>query len=252
MAQSMKTVEEIFGDYQVETNIKKASIVKINLFKKSNKLEMDLLSSVYLFPSELLEFEKYLKERFVIENIEIRMQYEEETVIPSMEQQWKQIVKYMAHKYPFTEFLLHNSHVHIEDTKVKVSLAVKGADFLTARGFDKTLEKTLKSLYAKRYKVIYVENLQEEDMKKIEQKCKLTEKYEIEKAISEMGVEEEIEEKEEEENKQDNVPKEEQPPIPEEPIEKTPLILGRSANIKDTLVKVDDISIDSGKIALEG
>ena len=34
-------------------------------------------------------------------------------------------------------------------------------------------------------------------MKKIEQKCKLTEKYEIEKAISEMGVEEEIEEKEE-------------------------------------------------------
>ncbi|MCI8999409.1 MAG: PolC-type DNA polymerase III [Clostridia bacterium] len=248
----MKTVEEIFGDYQVETNIKKASIVKINLFKKSNKLEMDLLSSVYLFPSELLEFEKYLKERFVIENIEIRMQYEEETVIPSMEQQWKQIVKYMAHKYPFTEFLLHNSHVHIEDTKVKVSLAVKGADFLTARGFDKTLEKTLKSLYAKRYKVIYVENLQEEDMKKIEQKCKLTEKYEIEKAISEMGVEEEIEEKEEEENKQDNVPKEEQPPIPEEPIEKTPLILGRSANIKDTLVKVDDISIDSGKIALEG
>ena len=33
MAQSMKTVEEIFGDYPVETKIKNASIVKINLFK---------------------------------------------------------------------------------------------------------------------------------------------------------------------------------------------------------------------------
>lgn len=34
--------------------------------------------------------------------------------------------------------------------------------------------------------------------------------------------------------------------------EKTPVILGRNGNIKDTLVKVADISIDSGKIALEG
>ena len=33
---------------------------------------------------------------------------------------------------------------------------------------------------------------------------------------------------------------------------KTPVILGRNGNIKDTLVKVADISIDSGKIALEG
>ena len=40
--------------------------------------------------------------------------------------------------------------------------------------------------------------------------------------------------------------------LQEEPEEKTPLILGRNANIKDTIVKVADISIDSGKIALEG
>ncbi len=252
MAQSMKTVEEIFGDYPVETKIKNASIVKINLFKKSNKLELDLLSKEYVTPRELLEFEKYLKERFAIENIEISVQYEEETVIPSIQQEWKQIVKYMAHKYPFTEFLLHNSRVCIQENKVVVSLAVKGADFLVARGFDKALEKTLKGLYAKRYKVTYVENLQEEDMKKIEQKCKLTEKYEIEKAISEIGVEEEVGENEEKENEEANLPKEEQPPLPEEPIERTPLILGRNANIKDTLVKIDDISIDSGKIALEG
>ena len=34
--------------------------------------------------------------------------------------------------------------------------------------------------------------------------------------------------------------------------ENSPLILGRSLNIKETLVKVEDLSIDSGKIALEG
>ncbi len=254
MAETLKTVEEIFCDYHTETNLKQASIVKINLFKKSNKLEIDLCSKVYMVPSELLEFDKYLKERFAIENVEINVQYEEGTSIPEISGQWKQIVKYMAHKYPFTEFLLHNSKVEVQETKVTVSLSVKGAEFLTARGFDKALEKTLKSLYGKTFKVTYVENLQEEDMKKIEQKCKLTEKYEIEKAISEMGVDEELEEEREEEEKKNEVKEanNEIEALPEEPEEKTPLILGRSANIKDTLVKVADISIDSGKIALEG
>ena len=34
--------------------------------------------------------------------------------------------------------------------------------------------------------------------------------------------------------------------------EETPLIIGRSLNIKEGLVKVEDLSIDSGKISLEG
>ena len=38
----------------------------------------------------------------------------------------------------------------------------------------------------------------------------------------------------------------------EEPAEITPLILGRSLNIKETLVKVEDIGVDSGKISLDG
>ena len=96
-------------------------------------------------------------------------------------------------------------------------------------------------------------------MEKIEQKCKLTEKYEIEKAISELEAVEE-----EQNDKEDNVgtciarkiseehAENSQEAEPQEPEEKTPLILGRNANIKDTLVKVSDISIDSGKIAIEG
>ena len=38
----------------------------------------------------------------------------------------------------------------------------------------------------------------------------------------------------------------------EEVEEITPLILGRNQNIKEPLVKVIDVSIDSGKIALDG
>lgn len=261
MAGNVKTVGEIFSDYHTESNIIKANIEKINLFKKSNKLEIDLFSHAYIKPNELLEFDKYLKERFNIENIEINMQYDENVEAIDISKEWKNIIKYVSHKYPFTAFLLHNSKVEIKDNIAVVSLAVKGAEFLTLRGFDKALEKTLKSLYNKAYKVKYVEEIQQEEMQKIEQKCKLTEKYEIEKAISELEAAEEEQNNNEEDNLEKDAPnvevgsisaQEEQNETKEEPEEKTPLILGRNANIKDTLVKISDISIDSGKIAIEG
>lgn len=261
MAGNVKTVGEIFSDYHTESNIIKANIEKINLFKKSNKLEIDLFSHAYIKPNELLEFDKYLKERFNIENIEINMQYDENVEVIDISKEWKNIIKYISHKYPFTAFLLHNSKVEIKDNIAVVSLAVKGAEFLTLRGFDKALEKTLKSLYNQAYKVKYVEEIQQEEMQKIEQKCKLTEKYEIEKAISELEAVEEEQNNNEEGNLEKDEPnvevgsmsaQEEQRETKEEQEEKTPLILGRNANIKDTLVKISDISIDSGKIAIEG
>lgn len=250
MTQGRKTISEIFNDFQTESKIKKSEIEKINLFKKSNKLEIDLYCYAYYNPLELLEFENYLKQRFAIEEIQIDLQYDPKVDFPRIESQWKMIVKYMAHKYPFTEFLLHNSKVQIQDHLMIVNLSVKGADFLIARGFDKALEKILKNIYKENYKVKYIENLIQEDLQKIEKKRMITEKYEIEKAISEIqSLQEEKEETIEEEI-----------PLPEEEImieediveEKTPLILGRNANIKETLVKVEDLSIDSGKIALEG
>ena len=39
------------------------------------------------------------------------------------------------------------------------------------------------------------------------------------------------------------------PPMPEE---NTPLILGRNMNIREELIKVEDIGVDTGKLSLEG
>lgn len=252
MEEQLKTVEEIFNDYNIESNIKKSNIKKINLFKKSNKLEIDLFSYIYITPNELLEFDNYLKKRFTIENIEINMKYDDKVCIPNILKQWKDIVKYMTHKYPLTEFLLNNSNVEETDNLIVVILSVKGVEFLYARGFDKILEKTLKSIYGKIYKVKYIEDIQKENMQIIEQKCKLTEKYEIEKAIEEMTIEQnEQEEKQEEKNIKEDAQIQKDTMLKEKE-EKTPLILGRTINIKENIIKVIDISIDSGKIALEG
>ncbi len=259
MQEELKTVEEIFGDYKEDNKIKKSKIEKINLFKKTNKLEIDLKPLEYIETQELLEFEEYLKSRFLIENIEIDTKYDDNIKLPSIESNWKDIVKYMSVKYPLVRVLLHNSKIEIQENVITVIIYVNGVEFLNARGFDKILQDVLKSLYGKTYKVKYVEEIKEEEIQKIEQKSKMTEKYEIEKAISEAQASAYEEEKTEEtsntQEQNENIPVEnivaKEHPIEQEE-EKTPLILGRNANIKDAIVKVTDISIDSGKIALEG
>ena len=258
MQEELKTVKEIFSDYKEEAAINNCKIQKISLFKKINKLELKLKCCEYIKIKELLDFENYLKSRFSIENIEIDALYEENVELPSIESVWKNIVEYMSLKYPLTKVLLEKSKVQVQDNLVTVTVFVNGVDFLCARGFDKTLEGILKSLYGKTYKVKYIEDINEEEIQKIEQKSKMTEKYEIEKAISEaqsiMEEKEEITENVEENVEAGVVSAQEETQIqqqePEE--EKSPVILGRNGNIKDTLVSVSDISIDSGKIALEG
>ena len=259
MQEELKTVEEIFGDYKEDNKIKKSKIEKINLFKKTNKLEIDLKPLEYIETQELLEFEEYLKSRFLIENIEIDTKYDDNIKLPSIESNWKDIVKYMSVKYPLVRVLLHNSKIEIQENVITVIIYVNGVEFLNARGFDKILQDVLKSLYGKTYKVKYVEEIKEEEIQKIEQKSKMTEKYEIEKAISEAQASAYEEEKTEEtsntQEQNENIPLENivaKEHTTEQEEEKTPLILGRNANIKDAIVKVTDISIDSGKIALEG
>lgn len=274
MGQELKTVREIFNDYDKTSIISESKIEKINLFKKTNKLEIDLKTNKYINTKELLNFEEYLKTRFMIENIEIDIKYEENVEIPQIEKTWKDIIEYMAYKYPLTKVLLQNSKVKIEGNIVIVTIFVTGVDFLNARGFDKILENTLKSLYGKHYKVKYVEDINKEEIEKIENKLKMTQKYEIEKAISEVGTDsilaqgnvdadvgansisaqEKVTENTKENVGAGPVSAQEEAEIPQkQPQEEvTPLILGRNANIKDGVVKVADISIDSGKIALEG
>ena len=72
MQEELKTVKEIFGDYKEESSINKCKIEKINLFKKTNKLEIDLKVEEHIEIKELLAFENYLKSRNNRDRFKIR------------------------------------------------------------------------------------------------------------------------------------------------------------------------------------
>ena len=245
-----RLIKEIFSDYNSANNINESKISSIDLYKNTNKLEMSLFSNEYIEIKDIWDFEKYLKNRFNIEYIMINMKYDENTKVKGIKEEWRNITCFMAHKFPITKAILTNSELEINQNQLDIKMQVKGADFLTARGVDKELRNVVKGLFNKEYKINFIEDLEKcEVMNMYEEKSKRTEKLAIEKLMEQNEFVKEVEEEKNNVDTNNVVSKEVKEEIEEE---KSPLILGRSLNIKDELTKVQDITVDSGKIALEG
>ena len=127
----IKTIGQVFSDYEAKTNIKQAQIQQMNLIKKQNILEKKLKSSEYIEIKELWFLEKFLKERFQFANIDMKIQYEQGTDIKSIEKEWTNLICYMVHKYPLMKpMILLKSTIEIEKNIINVGVKIKGADFL--------------------------------------------------------------------------------------------------------------------------
>ena len=241
----LKLIKEVFSDYNKNSSIKDASIMNVGLHKKSNKLAIKLLTYKVLSIQDIIDFESYLNHRFKIENIEIVIVYDKNAEEIDIEKEWPIFSKYIYIKYPLTKVILNNSKIKIDNKILTVLLPVKGAEFLYARNFDKILENLLFNYTGKRYKVKYEEEINDELVKKYEESTKYTEKLAIEIAKQDSQIMEGEKNQKEEKIKETKVQTED---IEEE----KPLILGRTSKIREKIVKVEDVSIDSGKISLEG
>lgn len=267
--QKEKSIGEVFSDYKTENIIKEAKIQSLNLIKKTNVLEIDLESNNYIEIKELWYFEKFLKERFGFSNIDIKIKYSEEVSIKPIEKEWENLICYMVHKYPLMRpMILLKSTIEVTDKKIIVNMKIKGADFLRARKLDRELERVINNLFAYNYKIEFVENINEEDAKALEERRELSRKQAIEKALEHMSIGEQIAEervnKEKKERQKANTPDvniqdmppmpppPENEPIPVEPEEETPLIYGRNPNLRTNIIKVIDISPEDDMAAISG
>ena len=272
--QTTKQIKTVFSDYQTENVINQAKILELNFIKKANVLEIDLESENYLEIKELWYFEKFLKERFQFSNIDIKIKYTEKVTIKPIEKEWENLICYMVHKYPLMRpMILLKSTIEVKNNKITVNMKIKGADFLRARKLDRELERVIKNLFGYNYKIEFVENINEEDEKALEQKREQSKKMAIQKALEHMAIGEKIAEemankKHENKSQKDNakanhqdIPQTDMPPIPpppdmppvfEEPEEETPLICGRNPNLRTNIIKVVDISPDDDMAAISG
>ena len=260
-----KQVKEVFNDYSEVNSMQDADITNINLFKKSNKLEIDLTSGKQINVDELESFQNFLVNKFAVNKAILNIKYNDDAKIENtVLEDWEKLTKYMSKKEPLTKAILTNSSLVIDGDDIDIELKVKGADFLRSKRFDKGLEHLITNLYNKKYKVKYVDKVTKEDMEKYEEYLKNEEKQafmELERQAREARAEamkedrRKVEEKEAALNVKSgeyaNVPKMEdlQKQIAEE---NSPLIYGRNATLRNPLTKIIDISPDTVKVCIEG
>ena len=73
--QEYKHIREVFRDFSSSNqNIMNAQIKAMNLFKKTNTLEITLTSDTHIEVKGIYAFEKYLEVRFGIANIKIKIE----------------------------------------------------------------------------------------------------------------------------------------------------------------------------------
>ncbi len=266
----MKYIKDIFNDYNIDNNIASSEVENVTLYKKSNKLQVNIASENQIKLNEIVSFEDYLVERFKLQNARIEINYKDAQVVPSVKKDWAHIISYIAKKEPISKAMLNNSRVNVDDDKnsIEIDLSVKGASFLCAKKFDIALESLFSNLYNKDYKIkfvdkddkeyldeykrkqeeaeneayldLYTRTQEEIEQRKIEKAEEKKRKREEKKFKLEQNANAQAIEKENQIDFTSNIPLPEEEPIKQN----SPLIYGRSAQIKGEKINVIDIPMN--------
>ena len=250
-----KKVAEIFSDYKTSSNIQHAEIKTLNVVKKTNTLQVIIYFDEWIEIKEIWYFERFLKERFKFENIDISIEYHEDVEKKQIKDEWKNIIAYMSHKYPLTKpMLLLKSDLEEKEKEILIKMHIKGAEFLKAKKTDKELEIELEEQVTKEQIQEIKENLKKEEeqiISKIEEENK--------QLIKETGNE--VPEYKDVDYRppidiEGYIPQEgEESNIPIEMHEETEIkqyIIGKPSKAKENNKKIKEITSDDGKVTLEG
>ena len=255
-----KKIGEVFSDYKTNSNLKYAEITALNVLKKINTLEVILYFDEYIDIKEIWFFEKFLKERFQFENINIKIKYHEAVKKKTIKEEWRNIIAYMAHKYPLTKpMLLLKSDIDEKEKEILIKMHIKGADFLKAKKTDKELAKVLENLFGVKYNIVLREELTKDSLEEMRKRIQEEEAAivahieEEQKAVIQADEETEYNDVDYQmpQEVEGYIPTEEEM-IPEEPLTQDDYIMGKPSKAKEKYIKIKDISANDGRVTLEG
>ena len=266
VVEDKKKVRDVFKDFTTDSfELYNSLITSINIFKKSGRLETTLEAENQIKIKDLEKFEIYLENRFQLKSVLIKLKYAQKFEF-NLVNEWEDIISYISRKHPLTKALLRGSIIEVENNIINVNLGFKGKALLEGKNFNLVLSEIIKNLYGENYKVEFKENISEEKLKEYQAHLESLEEQVVNQAKAEMA--EAVEHKKEAKEKKSNGEKSEnsgnatngEPQSTEASEGKTaeeedtinPVIYGRVGKMSDPLVKVADLSIDSGKVMLDG
>ena len=262
VADDKKKIRDVFKDFTTDSfALYNSLITSINIFKKSGRLETDIETDEQIKIKDLEKFEIYLENRFQLKSILVKIKYTKKFEI-NISEEWENIISYISRKHPLTKALLKGSTVEIDNSNINVNLVFKGKALLDGKNFNIVLSEIIKNIYGENYKIQFVENISEEKLKEYQAHLESLEEQVVNQAKAEMAeaVEHKKEIKDKKEQGGDKTSGTEQGASQEvenkenaeESDTPNPVIYGRVGKMSDPLIKVADITVDSGKIMLDG
>ena len=268
-AKKLKCVKEAFKDYNSSSfELNAALIEMITLHKKKSEVELTLNADKYIKIDDLLKFEKYIEERFLVKNVTIKINHTvenisaEEEIAKQIEDEWPMIIEYVAHKHPMAKALLRNSRTELSSNTLEIKLPSTGKSFLKANGFENIISNVIYNVYGIKLKMDFSENNEKlntdkykliDDMllKEVEAQVSASNNETSTKNIEKKPSKSKVEQKEKTINKEVKEDITPMPPMPEEE-DNSPLIYGRNQKITDPVIKIADIGVDSGNVTIVG
>jgi DNA polymerase-3 subunit alpha (Gram-positive type) len=243
----MKRINEIFSDYKAGGNITTALVEGVVLSKKTKTLELKISSDKYIDIKEFEGLNRFIKERFALENSIVTVNYAEGTTKKPIEQELKNIIVSLSKKYPALKAVLSNSEYEVVDNVINFSFKMAVTGFLKAMDYDKKMYDTIKNMYGTPYKINFVDRVGEEGSLSLHEETRASEmefiKKEIKAAINSSAVKPARETAEAKQEVKDEADGKKGDPS---------LILGRNSKFKEAVIKITDITPDEGRIALAG
>lgn len=244
----MKRISEIFSDYEVRGNINTAFVEAVVLTKSTKTLEMKISSDKYIEIREIERLNMFIRERLAVDDSIITVDYADGTNRKPLEEELKNIVVVLSDKYPVLKAALTHCEYEIaQNNAINFTFKTAVSYLLKAKGYDKIIQEVIKNLYGTAYQINFADNVSPEELIRLQEATQEKELRLIQKEVLTTTSNNAPElSKEAAEIKQDI--KAETDGKKGDPS----LILGRNAKIKDTVIKITDITPDEGKIALEG
>ena len=291
--EQLKEVKLVFCDYSADSfALANALISKVNLYKKTNIMEIFLQTKELIPIKEIQKFKKYVTKRFNLKDVilKISTSQEEKDVSGFIYNEWNDILSYLSQKAPIIKAFMKNSTSKILDNDIEVELSVKGKEFLEKQKIDNYISEFLKDTYGGIFKVKFKENKVEQTEKNFdEEKKRIIEDYARNSTRVLMGKakksEEGFEEDKTKEKKQNFTPRnpsqgntnnfqnnnsnslknnngstgnynnskmEDNEDASDNKPSDPNLIYGRNTNMNDPVTKVEDIGMDTTNVLIVG
>jgi len=150
-----KLISETFKDYQENNNLKLAEIKELKLHKKSNALQLDLISSNQIQLLDMITFEDYAIKKFNINFTVFNVEYQGIEIEENISSVWRSLISYVGRKEPLIASILNGSKIETDENKVNITLISKLKYMLEAKKMNVFFQRIFKNLYNKNFIVTF-------------------------------------------------------------------------------------------------